>query len=59
MTNLYYRDAQFAILTYDITNDQSLESLKYWLKELNDKVESENKVLCLSGNKNYMDTSER
>ena len=37
ITNLYYRDDQVAILTYDITNDQSLESLKYWLKELNDK----------------------
>ena len=59
MTILYYRDAQVAILTYDIANDQSLESLKYWLKELNDKVESYNKVLCLSGNKNDMDVSER
>jgi small GTP-binding protein len=47
MTNLYYRDAQVAILTYDVTNDQSLESLNYWLKELNVKVETDNMVLCL------------
>jgi Ras-related protein Rab-5C len=59
MTNLYYRDAQVAILTYDITNDQSLESLNYWLKELNDKVETDNMVLCLAGNKNDVDASER
>ena len=59
MTNLYYRDAQVAILTYDITNDQSLESLNYWLNELNDKVEIENMVLCLAGNKNDVDASER
>ena len=59
MTNLYYRDVQLTILTYDITNDQSLESLKYWLKELNDKVETDNMVLCLAGNKNDVDASER
>ena len=59
MTNLYYRDAQVAILTYDITNDQSLESLNYWLKELNDKVEIDNMLLCLAGNKNDVDASEK
>ena len=41
MTNLYYRDAQVAILTYDVTNEASLESLDYWLKELNDKVDQD------------------
>ena len=59
MTNLYYRDAQVAILTYDVTNDQSLESLNYWLNELNDKVEIDNMLLCLAGNKNDVDASEK
>ena len=59
MTNLYYRDAQVAILTYDVTNEQSLESLNYWLNELNDKVDQDNMLLCLAGNKNDVDSSEK
>ncbi len=59
MTNLYYQDAQVAILTYDVTNEQSLESLNYWLNELNDKVEIDNMVLCLAGNKNDVDANEK
>ena len=59
MTNLYYRDAQVAILTYDVTNEASLESLDYWLKELNDKVDQDNMLLCLAGNKNDVDPSEK
>ena len=59
MTNLYYRDAQVAILTYDVTNEQSLESLNYWLNELNDKVEIDNMVLCLAGNKSDIESSKR
>ena len=59
MTNLYYRDAQVAILTYDVTNEQSLENLNYWLNELNDKVEIDNMLLCLAGNKNDVDASEK
>ena len=51
MTNLYYRDAQVAILTYDVTNPQTFEGLGYWLKELNDKVNRDNMLLFLAGNK--------
>ena len=39
---LYYRDAQAAILIYDASNEKSLESLKAWLKELDDNVEIKN-----------------
>ena len=59
MTNLYYRDAQVAILTYDVTNEQSLDSLNYWLNELNDKVDQENMLLFLAGNKCDVDSSEK
>ena len=59
MTNVYYRDAQVAILTYDVTNESSLDSLNYWLNELNDKVEIDNMLLCLAGNKNDVDASEK
>ncbi len=59
MTNLYYRDAQVAILTYDVTNEQSLESLNYWLNELNDKTEINDMLLCLAGNKIDVEASKR
>ena len=59
MTSLYYRDAQVAILTYDVTNLQTLDSLNYWLSELKDKVEIDNMVLCLAGNKNDSDAGEK
>ena len=51
MTNLYYRDAQVALLTYDITNETSFTSIDFWIKELKYKVENENMILCLVGNK--------
>ena len=59
MTKLYYQDAQVAILTYDVTNEESLDNLDYWLNELNDKVEIENMILCLAGNKNDVEASKK
>ena len=43
----------------DVTNEQSLESLNYWLNELNDKVEIDNMILCLAGNKNDVEASKK
>ena len=51
MTNLYYRDAQVAILTYDITNESTFDSIDFWIQELKYKVEKEKMILCLVGNK--------
>ncbi|MCQ2820513.1 MAG: GTP-binding protein [archaeon] len=51
MANLYYRDAAAAILTYDITSEETLENLKFWINELRTKAGQENIVLCLAGNK--------
>lgn len=51
MAPLYYRDANAAVLVYDVQDPKSLDSLNYWLKELNDKVKSEGMVLCCAGNK--------
>ena len=58
-TNLYYRDGQVEILTYNVTNEQSLDSLNYQLKELNDKFDQDNMLLCLVGNKNDADVGEK
>ena len=59
MTNLYYRDAQVAILTYDITNESSFSSIDFWINELKYKVENENMILCLVGNKSDVNANER
>ena len=50
--SLYYRDAEAAILVYDVTNDETLESLNYWVRELEDNVDITNFVISLAGNKN-------
>jgi Ras-related protein Rab-5C len=51
MANLYYHDASAAILTYDVSNEKSYESLNYWIEELKNKVDKDKLVLCLAGNK--------
>lgn len=59
MANLYYRDASAAILTYDVTNEKSFESLSYWVEELKYKCDQDQLVLCLAGNKCEVENSER
>ena len=59
MGNLYYKDASAAILTYDITNEKSLESLNYWIDELKNKCNLDKMVICLVGNKCDVDGADR
>ena len=59
MTNLYYKGAQVAILTYDIKNEASFSSIEFWINELKYKVENENMILCLVGNKWDVSSNER
>ena len=59
MTNLYYKDAQVAILIYDIKNESSFSSIGFWIRELKYKVENENMILCLVGNKCDVNSNER
>ena len=59
MTNLYYRDAQVAILTYDITKESSFSGIEFWITELKYKVENDNMILCLVVNKCDVDENER
>ena len=48
---MYYRDADGAILVFDLADLQSFESLKsYWLKELKEKA-PENIQIAIVGNK--------
>mmetsp|Transcript_22706 Transcript_22706/g.52983 ORF Transcript_22706/g.52983 Transcript_22706/m.52983 type:complete len:201 (-) Transcript_22706:303-905(-) len=47
---IYYRDADGALLAYDITDAESFQKVKNWVKELRKMVGSEI-VLVIAGNK--------
>ena len=49
LLQLYYRDADAALITYDVTNTRSLENCEYWVNEL--RRTEENCILCLVANK--------
>jgi len=51
MAPLYYRDAQAALLVYDVNDSRTFQSLDYWVRELDEKVRDENMVLIIAGNK--------
>ena len=51
MAPLYYRDANAAVLVYDVSNKASFDSIQYWLNELDSKVKQDGLVLALAGNK--------
>lgn len=59
MASLYYQDAAAAILTYDVTNEKSFESLNYWIDELKNKIDQDKIVLCLAGNKCDSDPNDK
>eukprot|EP00826_Nyctotherus_ovalis_P048454 TRINITY_DN5710_c0_g3_i4.p1 TRINITY_DN5710_c0_g3~~TRINITY_DN5710_c0_g3_i4.p1 ORF type:complete len:133 (+),score=35.24 TRINITY_DN5710_c0_g3_i4:85-483(+) len=50
MAKMYYKNAEAAILVYDLTQPASFEGLKVWAKELEDNGMS-NIVLVVVGNK--------
>lgn len=47
---MYYRNAQAAVVVYDITKATSLDKAKTWVKELQRQA-SQNIVICLAANK--------
>ena len=51
LSNMYYRDADAAVLVYDVTSRESFDSIKnYWLKELLERAPSSLQIVIL-GNK--------
>lgn len=51
LVELYYKDSVAAILVYDVSNKESLESLDYWVKELEVNVDNSNFIISVAGNK--------
>nr|XP_002119635.1 ras-related protein Rab-21-like [Ciona intestinalis] len=47
---IYYRDSNGAILVYDITDEDSFQKVKNWVKELR-KMLGQDICLCIAGNK--------
>jgi Rab family protein len=47
---MYYRSALIAIIVFDVTNQESHNSVSYWIRELQTNVE-ENIVILVCGNK--------
>ena len=43
---LYYRDAEIALLVFDLTDPESFKGIDYWLGELEEKVKAEGMLLC-------------
>lgn len=59
MAPLYYRDANAAVLVYDVSNKATYDSIRYWLNELDSKVKQDGLVLALAGNKCDLPESKR
>lgn len=51
MVPLYYRDAQAALLVFDLTDSATYKSLEYWINELQSKVSDEGMLIYVVGNK--------
>ena len=51
MTHIYYKDANAAILAYDITHAKTLDAVKYWVEELTTHTDPKKMVLALAANK--------
>lgn len=54
---MYYRNAQVAIIVYDVTELASMERAKKWIKELRRQVD-DNVLIVLAGNKCDLEKNE-
>ena len=50
LNRMYLRDANVAIVVYDVTSEESLAKAETWLEELRNTAPSE-MLICLCGNK--------
>ena len=55
MLPLYYRDAQAAIIVYDVSAEKSFNGVRYWVDELRNKCDMSKLVVALAANKCDLD----
>ena len=51
LVSVYYRDSHAALIVFDYSNVKSVEGVLYWLKKLEDKVNTKSMVIKIVGNK--------
>lgn len=51
MVSLYYRDAQAALICYDVTNGDSMDSVHYWIDQMKKNTNQDTFTMALVGNK--------
>ena len=52
MNRIFYKDANAAVIVYDITRNESFEQIKsFWQQELTDKLQCKDPILILCANK--------
>ncbi len=51
---MYFRDANVALIMFDVTNKKSMEEVSYWAREIS-SANPENTVLVLIGNKSDLE----
>eukprot|EP00298_Acanthocystis_sp_HF-20_P028792 c7621_g1_i1.p1 GENE.c7621_g1_i1~~c7621_g1_i1.p1 ORF type:complete len:195 (+),score=82.49 c7621_g1_i1:117-701(+) len=53
---IYYRDADAALLVFDITDNDSFIKVQQWIKELR-KIVGEDIIICIAGNKSDLNST--
>lgn len=48
---LYYRDAEIALLVFDLTAAETFKGVDYWLNELEERVKTDGMIIVIVGNK--------
>ena len=59
MVQMYYRDADAALICFDVSNPKSFQAVHYWVNEMNNNCanDRDNFVLALAGNKSDLEES--
>ena len=57
--SLYYKDADAALICFDLSNAKSFDSVRYWSAEMDKNCNKEAFTLAMAGNKCDIDDSEK
>ena len=56
--SLYYRDADVALVCFDLGSAKTFESVDYWIREI-EKNCKEDKFVAMAGNKSDLEESKK